>query len=107
MDASTCIILCFVIGLVSYILGRRGTHGSGLSRTDGNNGSARDLEQRAEADNRRLADEERGTADTVREAAGTIRDQAEDIGRAGENVKSAEDLIKKGKAILDSYRDTK
>lgn len=100
MDASTCIILCFVIGLVSYILGRRGTHGSGLSGTDGNNGSARDLEQRAAADNRRLADEERGTADTIRE-------QAEDIGRAGENAKSAEDLIKKGKAILDSYRDTK
>lgn len=93
MDATVIGIALCLIGILSFLLGRRSIHGSGVSGTGRDNGSARDLEQRAAEDNRQLADAERGTADTVRE-------QAEDIGRAESNVKTAGDLIKRGKEIL-------
>lgn len=100
MDATAISTALCLIGILSFLLGRRSIHGSGVPGTNGNNGSARDLEQRAAEDNRQLADAERGTADTIRE-------QAEDIGRAESNVKTAGNLIKRGKEILANHSPDK
>lgn len=100
MNATTIGIALGLIGIIAFVLGRSSAHGSRSSGVSGDTGSARDLERRAEADNRELADAERGTAETIREQAG-------DIERAGENATAAGALIKRGKEILNAHNNSK
>lgn len=83
--------------------------GVGGGRAKTNSSGIEELERRAGADNRALADAERGTREAIerakeanRETDRIIGEQAEDNRRAAENNRRSKELIKRAEEILKS-----
>ncbi len=97
------VLLCCVIAFMVYIC----TKLFGKRRADADNQRARDLNDRAGADNRSLEEKERRTRELIEESRAEIRRadeligrQADDYSRAEENNRRAKELIGKAKDIL-------
>lgn len=94
-----CCAVSFVVFYASKFFGKR--------RADTDNQRARDLNERAGADNRSLEEKERRTRELIEESRAEIRRaddligrQADDYSRAEENNRRAKELIGKAKDIL-------
>lgn len=91
MNAIEAGLLGFGIGIIVSLLWSFGSdiRRSRLSKTDGNNATARDLNKQAADDNRRLTENQR----RAKEALDT----------AADNNRRASELVKEAKSILDKY----
>ena len=103
VSAVIWIIVCWIIVFVAFF----GFKFYRKRRADKDSGRARDLNERAGADNRNLEEKERRTRELIEEARAEIRRtddligrQADDYSRAEENNRRAKELIGKAKDIL-------